>query len=315
MTTQLAVDIGLEEWESCPNTLWVGQDGLLGYVSPSERHQESELHEDGMYVLDYAATGEQDVLVDGQWRLVPSQHVLWTGPHTWHAHRVNHFVESVYFILTSRVVNEVWRHQESSESPPPQLAIVSARGVMEHVMRQALYEARERRVDSSYLLSLLLRQATTECFRAQRRSGLEGPSIEAEQGLVTAPMRQAVEILRAEHDRTDLKLSEVAQRVGFSLFHFSRRFKDEAGVSPGLYLRQLRLIHAVPLLLRTDMTFEAIAYLSGFGSARRLSDACKHQFGRPPMEVRASGSIHFVARDTPELAGPSSQLEQEMGEG
>jgi AraC-like DNA-binding protein len=74
-------------------------------------------------------------------------------------------------------------------------------------------------------------------------------------------------------------------------------------------------MHALPLLLRTNMTFEAVAYLSGFASARRLSDACKHQFARPPIEIRASGSIHFVADDAAMLAGPLGQLEQELGEG
>jgi hypothetical protein len=211
------------EWESCPNTLWVGHEGLLGYVSPSERHQESALHEDGMYVLDYTSAGEQDVLVDGQWRLVPAQHAIWTGPHAWHAHRVNHYVESVYFLLTPWVVDEVWRQQGNTGSPP-QLAVATGRGDLEQTMRRALQEARERRADSSYALSLLLRQAILDCFRAQRQIGLDVPSIKHEPKPMTSPMSQAVQILQVEHDRTDLALPEVAQRVGFSLFHFSPTF-------------------------------------------------------------------------------------------
>jgi AraC-like DNA-binding protein len=301
MTAPLAAEVqSFLEWESCPNTLWVGREGLLGYVSLSERHQESELHEDGMHVLDFTSTGEQDILVDGQWRLVPTHHVLWTAPHARHAHRVNQRVESVYFILTSEVVAEVWRHQEPGGSPPS-LAIVSGHGALEHIMRQALQEARERRADSPYLLSLLLRQAILECFRAQRRSGMEVPGISASHRPVTAPVSRAVEIFQAEHDRADLCLQEVALRVGFSVFHFSRRFKEEVGVSPGQYLRELRLTHAVPLLLQTDMSFESIAYLSGFGSARRLSETCKHLFGHPPQQIRAAGSIHFVAESALDL--------------
>jgi AraC-like DNA-binding protein len=301
MTARLAAEVrSFLEWESCPNTLWVGREGLLGYVSLSERHQESELHEDGMYVLDYTSTGEQDVLVESHWRLVPTRHVLWTGPHARHAHRVNQRVESVYFILTPEVVNDVWRHQETSGSPPG-IAIVSGHGALEHIMRQALQEARDPRGDSPYLLSLLLRQAILECFRAQRRSGVEVPGISTSHGPLTAPVSRAVEIFEAEHDRTDLTLPEVARRVGFSVFHFSRCFKEEVGVSPGHYLRELRLMHAVPLLLRTDMTFEAIAYLSGFGSVRRLSETCKHLFGHPPLEIRAAGGIHFIAGDASDL--------------
>jgi AraC-like DNA-binding protein len=314
MITSLAAEVHpFMEWETCPSTLWVGQEGLLGYVSLSERHQESELHEDGMYVLDFTSTGEQDVLVDGQWRLVPTQHVLWTSPRARHAHRVNQRVESVYFILTPQVVHEVWRHHGTSGSPPG-LAIVSAHGALEHTMRLALQEARERRWDSSYLLSLRLRQAVLECFRAQRRPGLEVPSITTSQRPMTAPVQQAVEILQVEHDRCDLMLLDVAHRVGFSLFHFTRRFKEELAISPGQYLRQLRLMHAVPLLLRTDMTCTAIAYLSGFVSARRLSEACKHVFGHSALEIRAAGGIHFVAGDVAELTNQSQSPEQNFEE-
>ena len=296
----------LWEWQSCPNTLWVGQDGILGYVSPAERHQESDLHEDGMYVLEYTSAGEQDVLVDRRWRLVPAQHLLWTGPHAWHAHRVAQPIESIYFIVTPAVVDEVWR-QQGTRGQPPQLAVASACGALEATMQRALREARERQPGHPYLLSLLLRQALAECFRLLRRPGLELPAVEADRRPIAAPLQQAVEILNAEHDRLDLQLSEVAQRVGFSLFHFSRRFKEEMGITPGQYLRNERLAHAVPLLLRSDVTCEAIAYLSGFGAARRLTDACKHVFGHLPMEIRAAGSIHFVANDAPDISETPEQ--------
>lgn len=287
-----------EEWENCPNTLWVGREAVLGYVSPVERHQESSLHEDGMFVLDYTSAGEQDVLVDSQWRIVPAQHVLWTSPNAQHAHRVPQSIESIYFLMLPQVVEEVWQHQERGE-PPPHLAVVSGHGALENTMHRALREARERRPGYDYLLSLLLRQAIAECFRTLAHTGMDLPTIGTYRSPILTPLRHASEILRTEHDRPDLTLQEVAQRVGFSYFHFSRLFKDELGTTPGRYLRQLRLMHAVPLLLRTELTLEAIAYVSGFGSARRLAEACKDELGHGPREIRAAGSIRFVAGNSP----------------
>ncbi|HEV8190207.1 MAG TPA: helix-turn-helix domain-containing protein [Ktedonobacterales bacterium] len=297
--TTSALITPFEEWESCSNTLWVGRDGLLGYVSPAERHQESCLHQDGMYVLEYTNSGDQDVLVNGDWRIVPAQHVLWTSPHAWHAHRVTQSIESIYFILLPEVVDEIWQHSETDAGVPPPLAIIPARGSLAATMHRALVEARERRPGYVFLLTLLLRQVVTECFRALRQPGLDIPAIETSRTLVVEPLRQAVEILRAEHDRTDLLMPEVARRVGFSLFHFSRRFKDELGVTPGHYLRHLRLTHALPLLLHSELTLDAIAYLSGFGAARRLAEACKEAFGHTPSEIRAAGGVQFVAVDPP----------------
>jgi hypothetical protein len=34
---------------------------------------------------------------------------------------------------------------------------------------------------------------------------------------------------------------------------------------------------------------------------RRLSEMCKHIFAHPPLEIRAAGSIHFVAGDASDL--------------
>jgi len=156
-------------------------------------------------------------------------------------------------------------------------------------MQQALYEARERQPGFQFLLSLLLHEALIEFFRAISESTLDLPTREASSALESTPLRQAVEILRAEHDQPDLQMLDVAQRVGFTLIHFSRRFKEELGVTPGQYVRHLRLSHAVPLLLRTDLTLEAIAYLSGFGSARRLAEASKDAYGCTPREIRTAG--------------------------
>ncbi len=291
-------DAPFGEWESCSNTLWVGREGLLGYISPAERHQESCLHQDGMYVLEFTSNGDQDVLVNGDWRIVPPQHVLWTSPQAWHAHRVAQSIESIYFILLPEVVNEVWQ-QSATDGVPPPLAIIPARGVLAATMQRALAEVRERRPGYAFLLTLLLRQAVAECFRALRQPSLDLPAIETTRTPVVEPLRQAVEILRAEHDRTDLYIPEVARRVGFSLFHFSRRFKDELGVTPGQYLRHLRLTHALPLLVHSELTIDAIAYLSGFGAARRLAEACKDAFGHTPSEIRIAGGIQFVAIEPP----------------
>ena len=71
-----------------------------------------------------------------------------------------------------------------------------------------------------------------------------------------------------------------------SLFHFTRRFKQETGLTPGLLLRQQRLAEALHLILETRLPFEVIAQRSGLGSARRLCDLCVATFGQRPAALR-----------------------------
>jgi transcriptional regulator GlxA family with amidase domain len=67
-----------------------------------------------------------------------------------------------------------------------------------------------------------------------------------------------------------LTIADLAEQESVSIRTFTRRFRQEAGVSPLQRLNQQRVEHARHLLEETDLTIDQIAAQAGFGTAASL---------------------------------------------
>lgn len=85
-----------------------------------------------------------------------------------------------------------------------------------------------------------------------------------------------------------LSLRELAAKESTSVRTFTRRFREEVGISPIQWLTQQRIERARQLLEETDLPVERIAADAGFGTAASL----RHQFhaaiGVSPRAYRAT---------------------------
>ena len=94
-----------------------------------------------------------------------------------------------------------------------------------------------------------------------------------------------------EHMETPLALTEMAERLGWSLSHLKHRFRTEMGVSPSDYYLRLRLDGARERLLQTDHTITAIAQDFGFSSSQNFATIFKRVVGVTPSEIRARSRV------------------------
>ena len=69
-----------------------------------------------------------------------------------------------------------------------------------------------------------------------------------------------------QHCTEDLTLEEVADMAGFSKYHFSRLFKEFAGMSFYKYLNTRRIAYSEKLLLDPELNVTEVAIRSGFNS-------------------------------------------------
>jgi len=83
-----------------------------------------------------------------------------------------------------------------------------------------------------------------------------------------------------------LCLEQIAVQVGLSPFHFARRFRTAAGVTPMNYLRKLRVEVAQDLLLRTALPLKEIAAQTGFADVYHFSRVFRQTVGQPPGAFR-----------------------------
>lgn len=95
-----------------------------------------------------------------------------------------------------------------------------------------------------------------------------------------------------DHLRSNLSVTEVAERIGFSHYYFSRLFKGIIGMSPSTYMSYRKISDSVELLMTTEMKIIDIAILLGYGSSEAYSRAFTKYFSQTPTDVRHNGLIN-----------------------
>jgi len=83
-----------------------------------------------------------------------------------------------------------------------------------------------------------------------------------------------------------LQLRDLAEHSTMSVRTFTRRFREETGVSPARWLAAQRLDLARRLLERTDLSVDAVAGRAGFGTATSLRQHLHAEVGVAPSEYR-----------------------------
>jgi transcriptional regulator GlxA family with amidase domain len=83
-----------------------------------------------------------------------------------------------------------------------------------------------------------------------------------------------------------VSLEEMAGHARMSVRTFTRRFRDETGMSPARWLVQQRVAHARLLLESTDLAVDAVARRSGLGSATALRQHLHATIGVAPSAYR-----------------------------
>jgi transcriptional regulator GlxA family with amidase domain len=83
-----------------------------------------------------------------------------------------------------------------------------------------------------------------------------------------------------------IQLRDMAAQEAMSVRTFTRRFREEAGISPGQWLTQQRVERARHLLESTDLSIDQIAADAGFGTAQSMRQHLQSTLGVTPTSYR-----------------------------
>jgi transcriptional regulator GlxA family with amidase domain len=84
----------------------------------------------------------------------------------------------------------------------------------------------------------------------------------------------------------ELTVEQLARRAHMSPRTFNRRFREETGQAPGVWIRQQRLDRARELLETRDLGIDEVARLSGLGTAGNLRHHLRRGVGMSPSSYR-----------------------------
>ncbi|MEU6088958.1 helix-turn-helix domain-containing protein [Streptomyces sp. NPDC047085] len=83
-----------------------------------------------------------------------------------------------------------------------------------------------------------------------------------------------------------IQLRDMAEQEAMSVRTFTRRFREEVGISPGQWLTQQRVERARHLLESTDLSVDQVARDAGFGTAQSMRQHLQQALGVTPTAYR-----------------------------
>ncbi|WP_455351482.1 GlxA family transcriptional regulator [Streptomyces sp. SYSU K217416] len=98
-----------------------------------------------------------------------------------------------------------------------------------------------------------------------------------------------------------IQLRDMAEQESMSVRTFTRRFREEVGVSPGQWLVQQRVERARHLLESSDLSVDQVARDAGFGTAQSMRQHLQAVLGVPPTVYRRTFRSGNGPRGTTEL--------------
>jgi transcriptional regulator GlxA family with amidase domain len=93
----------------------------------------------------------------------------------------------------------------------------------------------------------------------------------------------------------DLPLPAVARRAAMSTRTLSRRFREQVGTTPALWIARARVRRAQRLLETTDLSVDRVAAEVGFGSSTVLREQFGRIVGTSPQSYRRAFRVRAAA--------------------
>jgi AraC family transcriptional regulator len=103
-------------------------------------------------------------------------------------------------------------------------------------------------------------------------------------------MYQAVQFIEG-HLKEPISVQDVADSIGYSLYHFSRTFNSVVGHSPYDYIMRRRLSESARDLIESGRKITDIAFEYQFNNPETYSRAFRRMFGMLPNQVKKNRSI------------------------
>ncbi|RAZ89428.1 AraC family transcriptional regulator [Mesorhizobium hawassense] len=130
----------------------------------------------------------------------------------------------------------------------------------------------------------MVESQVTQLFVQMVRLNQTGHQV-AKGGLSTFDLKRVLGMIEASSDGRPT-LTQLAEELGISRFHFSRAFKQSTGMTPHAFIAQRRLEQSADLLRSTNLSATQIALECGFASSSHFTTAFKRGFGTNPIEFR-----------------------------
>lgn len=120
----------------------------------------------------------------------------------------------------------------------------------------------------------------------------KNPNFNFDQNALDERMKRAVDFIHSNYQK-DISMEDVAAEISLKPVHFRNCFHKALGLTPKIYLINLRLKHACDLLKNQNSSIKEIARQVGFNQHDYFHKCFKDHFEITPHEFRQNKNIYF----------------------
>lgn len=241
------------------------------------------------YDISYIISGDREVITPLQSFSYHAGDVAFGAPYVYHktisqsdAPYENYiikytleFIEPFFENIEKSTFDKINEERVCRFSPPVQLEI-------KQLFSDILDEYEKKQPYSEIILQgMLCRLLTIIC---KKKHSIEAVKYKS---MLTESVIETIYYIENNYSKR-LTLEEMAKKVHFSSFYFSRIFSEQLGMSFSEYVSNVRIKHVKDMLIQTDKSIMRIALDTGYCSGDYLSTQFKNKTGMTPSQFRRS---------------------------
>jgi signal transduction histidine kinase/DNA-binding response OmpR family regulator len=150
-------------------------------------------------------------------------------------------------------------------------------GIDDYITKPFNLEELRVRIDN-----LILNKQERDNYLSESSAEDQEETLTAEEGL----LKKAKDMVLLNMEDPDLNVNFLAEQIGYSQRQLERIFKKNCGLSPGAFIREIRLQRAYQILeSRQFSTVKEVCYVIGMTTPSTFSTLFKQRFGKSPKEL------------------------------
>ncbi|MBP3685362.1 MAG: helix-turn-helix transcriptional regulator [Oscillospiraceae bacterium] len=242
-----------------------------GFLFPGEAHPMAE--------LTYVDQGSMHSVVEGQDLLLKQGDLVVYGPGQWHMQYADIGVAPRYVTISFAISGLELAPLLNRKFAAPQKVVSLLQKMLQEQERMDAYSNDIILSQLNLLLLLLLRESTAPKGGKLQTSN----AIHSENEII----RQAQQFI-SSHIREKLSVPLVARQVDVSPSYLTALFHKNLQISPGEYIRRIKLQESKQMIRENNLNFTEIAAELQYSTVHHFSRQFKEKFGITPTEYAKS---------------------------
>ncbi len=242
-----------------------------GFIFPGEAHEPFE--------LAYVDKGSIHSVADGKDMILNQGDLVVYAPNQWHMQYADVDVSASYLTISFDLDGEYPQNLLNRKFTIPQSAVFSLQQMLKEYDRMDEYSEDLLICSLQMLLLTVLREQTSPASSKLRTTN----AVNSENEII----RRAQQYISA-HVREKLTVPLVARHVDVSPSYLTALFRKNLQISPGEYVRRVKLQESKQMIREDNMNFTEIAAALQYSTVHHFSRQFKDKFGITPTEYAKS---------------------------